>query len=144
MKGNRGSAGMLFLDTTMQKAALEEGLHCSWACLYMTNHSDQKKKKTTKRPLPHTTFRRNRLSMKVLAVDSSCWKALGGHRQERSCGQDGTGRPWSLPSQLFKTWQHSPQEHVGALQQQPTACFRLHQLKLHYQWLSPHFQYLPL
>jgi len=30
--------------------------------------------------------------------------------------ENGTDRSWSVTSQLFKTWQHFPEEHVGALQ----------------------------
>lgn len=44
--------------------------------------------------------------------------------QDRSSRQDGIGRSQSVPSWLFETWQHVPQEHAGALQRQPTSTFQ--------------------
>lgn len=41
---------------------------------------------------------------------------VGGDGQDKSSGQGGAQKSWSVPSQLLVTWQHFPQEHVGAFQ----------------------------
>lgn len=143
---------MLFLDTMMQKAAYGRMFTLLLDLPLHDQSLRPKKKPKLNKKKPKITFRRNRQSVNVLALDwfwlmLGCARRgneVGGDGQDGSSGQDGTGRSWSLPSQLFETWQRFPQEHVGALQRQPTAHFSLHQLKLCYQWPSPHFQYLSL
>lgn len=83
------SAGMLFLDTTMQKAAYGR----MFTLLLDLPLHDQSLKPKQKNPTnphsPQIAFRRNRQSVKVLALDFSRWDVLGGDM--KSEGMDKTG-----------------------------------------------------